>query len=423
MLTQQNILDRLNQMAIRYNLTWYDIQYDADKAIAKINAFLGTSYPGMSSILLSPESTYSVRTGGVDIPIIHDEYIHSIVLPFIAMEVLSRDEEFTTIYNKYANEVEEGLFTMFQREFNRVPLVFRQQPDQGVFFASGSALDTIQRNKIADLPVFKFRVIYHINNANITLTAGLKFVEDTKAYLYNDTATIKGWNIELLSTDNTTAFKFLGWNRSPNQVSEELLAEGSKLTMVSDVHLYARWDETPTLTNTAGVVSIKDDYKPSLTYLVIPDVVNNMTVKEIATHFLLDSDTTKERHADNLMTIILPKYLTKIQTSAFNGFKGTEIILPETEISMTYPGITIENAAFENTPNLRNITIPSNVMTMGGTPFPTVPGKTMHIKCRRLQANVPGWDHDALTGWNFAWYAQTSTADNYNVYVEWGYNE
>ena len=421
MLTQQNILDRLNQMAIRYNLTWYDIQYDADKAIAKINAFLGTSYPGMSSILLSPDSTYSVRTGGVDIPIIHDEYIHSIILPFIAMEVLSRDEEFTTIYNKYANEVEEGLFTMFQREFNRVPLVFRQQPDQGVFFAADTALATIQRNKIADLPVFKFRVIYHINNANIALTAGLKFVEDTRAYLYNDTATIKGWNIELLSTDNTTAFRFLGWSRSPNQVSGELLSVGSKLTVVSDIHLYARWDETPTLTNIAGIVSIKDVYKPSLTYLVIPDVVNNMIVREIATDFLLDSDPTKERHAVNLMNIILPKYLTKIRTSAFNGFQGTEIILPETEINMTYPGIVIENAAFADTPNLRNITIPSNVMTMIGTPFPIVDGKTMHIKCRRIQALVPDWDSSTLTGWQSTWYAQTN--DNYNVSVEWGYNE
>ena len=418
MLTQQNILDRLNQMAIRYNLTWYDIQYDADKAIAKINAFLGTSYPGMSSILLSPDSTYSVRTGGVDIPIIHDEYIHSIVIPFIAMEVLSRDEEFTTIYNKYANEVEEGLFTMFQREFNRVPLVFRQQPDQGVFFASDSALAKIQRNKMADLPVFKFRVIYHINNANIALPAGLKFVEDTKAYLYNDIAIVKGWNIELLSTDNTTAFRFLGWYRGPNQVSEGLLAEGTTLTMLSDVHLYARWEETSTLKNIAGVVSIKDAYKPSLTYLVIPDVVNNMVVREIKTNFLLDSDIDPEvvMNADNLMTIVLPKHLTKIQANAFNGFKGTEIILPETEVSMTYPGITIENAAFVNTPNLRNITIPSNVMTMIGTPFPTVTGKTMHIKCRRLQANVP-------EGWNSAWYAQTNTAANYNVYVEWGYNE
>ena len=423
MLTQQNILDRLNQMAIRYNLTWYDIQYDADKAIAKINAFLGASYPSMSSVLLSPDSTYSVRTDGVDIPIIHDEYIHSIILPFIAMEVLSRDEEFTTIYNKYGNEVEEGLFTMFQREFNRVPLVFRQQPDQGVFFAADSALATIQRNKMADLPVFKFRVIYHVNNANIALTAGLKFVEDTRAYLYNDIATIKGWNIELLSTDNTTAFRFLGWNRSPNEVSEEHLIVGSTHTMVSDVHLYARWEETPTLTNIAGVVSIKDVYKPSLTYLVIPDIVNNMIVREIATNFLLDSNPTKARHAVNLKKITLPKYLTKIQIMAFNGFLGTDIILPEIEVSMTYSGVVIDHAAFVNTPNLKYITIPSNVMTMIGTPFPTVTGKTMHIKCRRLKANVPEWDNVAYTGWDPAWYSQTSEDNNYNVYVEWGFNE
>jgi hypothetical protein len=134
MLTQQNIVDRLNQLTLRYNLTWSDIKYDADKAIIRINDFLGAKFPLMSDVLLSPQSTYTARVDEVDTPFFNESYIHSVVIPFIAMEVLARDEEFTTIYNKYATEVEEGLFSMFQREFNKVPLVFRQSPmDGGIF--------------------------------------------------------------------------------------------------------------------------------------------------------------------------------------------------------------------------------------------------------------------------------------------------
>ena len=47
------------------------------------------------------------------------------------MEILARDEEFTTIFNKYAAEVEEGLFNMFQNEFNRA--FFLDKSDQGAF--------------------------------------------------------------------------------------------------------------------------------------------------------------------------------------------------------------------------------------------------------------------------------------------------
>ena len=51
MLTQQDLINRLNQLTLRYNLTWFDIKYDADKAINKINSFMGTKYPKLTDYM------------------------------------------------------------------------------------------------------------------------------------------------------------------------------------------------------------------------------------------------------------------------------------------------------------------------------------------------------------------------------------
>lgn len=435
-MTQQELIDRLNQLTLHYNLTWFDIKYDADKAIAKINSFMGAQYPKMSVVLTHPEASYTVRVSqyrnlitdavcldsqdgacalvAVDHPIFPEEYMHSVVIPFIAMEILARDEEFTTIYNKYAAELEDGLFNMFQREFNKVPLVFRQQPDQGVFFASDTAQGRVTHNNLKDLPVFKFRVHYHINNDEIVFSAGLKFTEDTRAYLYGDIATVKGWNIDMINYIGTQAYHFKGWARNKNEVMTTLILAGAQLTMMSDVHLYAQWDVINTLAITAaGVVSIKDTYKPSLTYLLVPDRINNIPVTEIKTDFILN--TLNGNHANNLMTIILPKYLKHIQAGAFNGFQGTDIVLPETPITLTYPGISIDANAFMSTPNLREITLPLNVHQVAANAFPAVVNKNLIIRCRRLEVPTPD-------GWASSWYAGSNPAVNYTVEVVWGYN-
>ncbi len=425
MLTQADLLARLNQLTIRYNLSWMDIKYDADAAIAKINSYLGTNYPKMSDKLTSPTSTYTINMDGVDVEIFPEEHMHGVVVPFIAMEVLARDEEFTTIYNKLSADLENGLFTMFQKEFNRVPLTFRQNPDQGVFFAADSALAAVRHNLDADLPVFKFHVHYHINNSKIALSGD--FVGDTRAYLYGDTATVKGWNNDLLSIDGTEAFHFLGWTRN-EQIVSDTVAVGSTINMMSDIHLYAKWSTVSTLTCTVlGTVSIKDAYKPSLTRLVIPDIVDGAMVRTIPSNFLLHTtDVTK--HAVNVQSITLPRYLTTVEQSAFNGFQGTEILFAETVVNnTTYQGIVINNAAFTATPNLLSILLPANIVTMNGTPFPAVAGKTLTIRCRILEQNKPARYQDGNSvwhGWDAAWYAYSNPnlTPPYVVNVVWGYN-
>lgn len=429
MITQQEIIDRLNQLTLRYNLTWYDIKYDADKAIAKINAYLGTKYPKMSSILISPTSTYTVGNtdadaGEVEVTVYEifpEEHIHNVVIPFIAMEVLARDEEFTTIYNKYAHEVEDGLFTMFQKEFNRVPFVFRQNPDKGVFFPSDSAQGRIQRNRIeADLPIYKFRVYYHINKGDIVLSSdtSLRFTEDYTAYLYGTTAVIKGWDYQMLSYDGTKAYEFAGWMKNKNPATINTYTVGSEVEILSDLHLYANWivEDTLRVDHMTGTVYIKDEFKKSLTNLIIPDYIGGTMITTIPTNFLHGTGNgLGDDYATHLEKIVLPKNLTRIEQRAFYRFNGTSIIFPDAHIDIRYGGISIEAWAFESTPNLTSIILTPNIIAIETNTFPQTEDKTMVVYCRILERNKPD-------GWTDGWYASPNPEQNYNIFIWWGYN-
>lgn len=131
---RKDLLSELNRLTLRYNLTWFDVKSDADKAVHRINNLLGADFPAMSLILINDESTYTDRIDGSDVPIIKDEYFHSVIIPFMAMEILARDEEFTTIYSKYQQDFEIGLFQMFSNEFNFIPDRYKRTRAEGVFF-------------------------------------------------------------------------------------------------------------------------------------------------------------------------------------------------------------------------------------------------------------------------------------------------
>ena len=132
------LITELNRMTLRYNLTWSDIKSDADKAIHQVNNLLGTDYPMLSKIMLSDNSEYSERVDGEDVPIIKDVYFYSVIIPFMAMEILARDEEFTTIFSKYQQEYMQGKFQMFSNEFNHVPDRYKRGRVEGVFFPSNN---------------------------------------------------------------------------------------------------------------------------------------------------------------------------------------------------------------------------------------------------------------------------------------------
>lgn len=145
-MTRKDMVDELNKLTLRYNLDWEEIEADADKAIFHINNYMGADYPPMSEIMKTDHSTYEVLSTRVInnveatfmVPIIKPIYIQTVVIPFIAMEVLSRDEEFTTIFSKYEQEFHRGKYDMLVNEFNNIPENFKRHSDAGVFFPSNN---------------------------------------------------------------------------------------------------------------------------------------------------------------------------------------------------------------------------------------------------------------------------------------------
>lgn len=445
MLTQEQLVRRLNQLTLRYNLTWFDIEYDADKAITKINSFLGTKYPKITTHMTGPNATYSMTvttpllslTGALqydaqnnlitkvdEYEIIKEEYFHSVIIPYIAMEVLSRDEEFTTIYTKYMTEVNDGLYDMFQKEFNSVPFEFRQNPDQGVFFGLDTAQGILQHNeRNLNIPTFKFRINYYPHDNSINLEDG-EFIKDLKAYVYDESATIlypqKINNVYsyYYSIDGATAYQFLSWSKNFNAVASvftEVVGVPTIIKMRSDLNLYAIWNKTEVLINSLnGVVTINSIHRPSLVNLTIPEKVNGITVITIPTSFISANAPALDVFKG---AIYLPSSVNTISTGAFAGFQGVRIELNE--------GITsIGASAFASTPNLKEIIIPSTVTTIAAGAFPVVSNKHLVIKVRRLEANRPsGWAGSTVNDVFIpTWYTSPGQNDLYSVEIIWGYN-
>lgn len=453
MLTQQELIDRLNQLTLRYNLTWFDIKYDADKAINKINSFLGAKYPKLSLHMIGPLSTYSfpfnyTKEDGTiatnDYEIIKEEYFHSVIIPYIAMEVLSRDEEFTTIYNKYLTEMNDGLFDMFQKEFNSVPFEFRQNPNEGVFFGLDTAQGIIQHNeRNLNIPTFKFRVNYYAHDNGIDLSLGNisndpnnnivfdnQFITDSKAYAYDEPATIlypqKNNNVYIYyySVDGATAYQFNSWSREVKISSAaytEVVGVPTVVKMRSDLNLFAIWNKTPVLQileGSSGTVVINAIHRTALVNLVIPEYVNGIQVITIPTAFITAPAVTPPGTltpiTDKLRGAIhLPNSVNLISDGAFNNFQGERIVLNEGIIS-------IGANAFANTPNLKEIIIPASVQNISSSAFPAVSGKYLVIKVRKLEANAPQYNSQTGVGWHPTWYADNTST--YTREIIWGYN-
>ena len=105
---RSELITELNRMTLRYNLTWSDIKSDADKAIHQVNNLLGTDYPMLSKIMLSDNSEYSERVDDEDVPIIKDVYFYSVIIPFMAMEILARESSLRSFQSTNKNLCREN---------------------------------------------------------------------------------------------------------------------------------------------------------------------------------------------------------------------------------------------------------------------------------------------------------------------------
>lgn len=377
-MTQQDIINELNRMVIGYNITWDTIKNDADRAIMKINAYLGAEFPKMSEVMLGPTSRYTINVNNVDRPIFPERYILTVVIPFIATEVLARDEEFTTIYNKYAVDVENGLFEMFQNEFNKVLPAFRQDPDVGVFFSKDLDKGKVFHKNIDDkLLKIYFNVYYHFNEEFEDLE---QFTLDMNKYEYKSTVVCEDPTISNF-IKGIYAYSFAGWSTKPN--GTVLYQKGDEIeNITSDVHLYAIWNKTCVIDiNSNGYISIKQDYKSKLINLVIPPVIEGKYVRGINNSF--------DTGATNLISVELPKVKLTISSNAFNSQTLMKIILPEYDYLRGYPDITIEANAIA-CPGIRYLYIPYSVSTIGYLGITGV---------QKIQCEIS----DKPLGWNDTW--------------------
>lgn len=393
-MTLQEILNILNRYNLNTRVTWELIKYDADKAVDKINDYLGTCYPKMSDILQSPNHSYSVTIKNKRIPIFPDRYILSIVIPFIASEILARDEEYTTVYNKYIMEVEDGLFAMFQNEFNRVPLAFRQSADDGVFFEESVPQAKIALTREENLPVIEFRVHYHINLEPLDAIhyGSIPFTEDTNIYNFNSSIVVNDITNPVVINHHFGyyAYKFQGWTQNPRIVTHLLKAGDIIEHPYEDIHLYAVWTKDLTVTATDGSISIKDEYRPHLTTLRVPSIINHVSITTLNEEF--NKDCTK------LKKVVLPKTLQVLNANTFVGFKG-DLVFPEYNYITESPTITIKSEAIDSTCKLDYVNIPYSVKVMEPLAFncPTT------FYCEILKQNRPtDWavsDDDDVDVW------------------------
>lgn len=136
-LTKEFIQNRINRLLITFKESWENIVVELDAGIMEINSYMSTKFPLVSEIITdesSPETTYSYRAGGKDVPFFPDKYFLNIVIPFAAAELLTIDEEFGESFSKYKMQVEENLFIMVRDELHNINNKFVEDY-KGVYFA------------------------------------------------------------------------------------------------------------------------------------------------------------------------------------------------------------------------------------------------------------------------------------------------
>lgn len=376
-MTQQDIVFEVRRLLSDNSITWDSIKMDADHAIIKINSYLGADYPMMSDILQYHLHRYTMKDSeGVDRFIFPVKYIHTVVIPYIASEVLARDEEFTTIYNKYVMDFENGLFDMFQNEYNRVPLAFRQDSDIGVFFTSDNPKHVVHEQRDETLPEFSFKIYYHFNENEYPNSE--EFTTDNEKYKYKSNIIVKDSTIQSF-INNIYYYQFLGWTEDPLE-TVSLISPGHIIEEVMhDIHLYAVWKKQCVLT-------VDNNYhlKPNNDLSSIFDKVRTLIIPEYVNGKYFEYIDTSIKNFNNLTLLVLPNSSVTILSGALNIKTLSSIVFPKYDYLHDRPKVILNSNCIKGT-SIISLHIPVSVREIKSSAIMSVPFITCELNSKPIE--------------------------------------
>lgn len=169
-MTRKELVKRVNERLDGRLYRWSDIEYEFDDAIIEINAKMQTKFPMIRDVLLTDDSKYkyfiivikdtknivlfytredrddyisannlnNIQYVSVTEEVFPRRYLNSIVIPYVVMRMLQREDEYGNLQSTMTQEYMNGLNAMFMEYYDHVPSYFvREDSDFETYMNHG----------------------------------------------------------------------------------------------------------------------------------------------------------------------------------------------------------------------------------------------------------------------------------------------
>lgn len=168
-MTRKELVKRVNERLDGRLYRWSEMEYEFDDAIIEINAKMQTKFPMIRDVLTTDDSKYKyfiiVIKDTKDIVLFYSEidrddyivnnlnniqytsateeifprrYINSIVIPYVVMRMLQREDEYGNLQSTMTQEYLNGINIMFMEHYDHVPPYFiREESDFETYMNHG----------------------------------------------------------------------------------------------------------------------------------------------------------------------------------------------------------------------------------------------------------------------------------------------
>ena len=170
-MTRKELVKRVNERLDGRLYRWSEMEYEFDDAIIEINAKMQTKFPMIRDILLTDDSEYkyfiivikdtkdivlfyttqdkddyisannlnNTQYASVTEEIFPRRYINSIVIPYVVMRMLQREDEYGNLQSTMTQEYLNGINIMFMEHYDHVPPYFiREESDFETYMNHGT---------------------------------------------------------------------------------------------------------------------------------------------------------------------------------------------------------------------------------------------------------------------------------------------